>query len=118
MTAGKPRAVRTASGQVGFPGILVYVIQDGPEKGREIPVPPSVSRHPDEASVAFQARQERLRAAGLPTDGMAAARSSVGYTTRIIDRAAFDALDATGFWHSPAHRGRAGVVDRRSAPGT
>lgn len=114
MTASKLEPRRHADGRVGYPEVAVYVVwKDGAAVDR-VDVPPTIESHPDMATVIPPPLSSTEAARWNAEHWDRKPRSSLSYTMKILDYAAFRELELQGFWLSAEHNGTGAFVKNDS----
>lgn len=120
--AKKPRIVCTEDGRKGWPDVVEYELTDGPDKGKRLPVPPSIASHPDPSTAtpppASSAEAAKMRAEWFRRQAAGQNMARAGYAFRAIvhDLEAYERLVQTGVLNGPPHRPRSVAEDSRPAP--
>lgn len=100
------------NGRIGYPDVVVYELLEGPDKGKQLPVPPSFSTHPKPKTKLKYGRSIQLK-------DVAKLKATCAFKIVVKNQKAYEEMYAQGaFWH-PDHVGKyEPMIDERSAPGS
>lgn len=121
-TESEPTRIRvTTDGRVGWPDVVQYELQSGPDKGKRLTCPPTAASHPDpdtavpptidswSGAKAWRSWMDRRDA------GENMARAGCAYLPIVHDRAAYERLRASGDLYNRRHTGAGQAMDARDA---